>query len=155
TVESIAADYIDQIRKIRPAGPYHLVGWSFGGLIAQAMASLLQRQGDSVGLLALLDTYPPIIQPSAMPITRDHVLSVISEYIEIDAEDDSLDPSSLIELSRCTGDYPLDAIIENVQNSISVMNTFIPQSYAGDLLLFTAADSAVNPVWSPEAWRPY
>ena len=54
----MAADYLDLIRDIQPSGPYNLLGWSFGGLVAHAMATNLQRSGEDVALLALLDSYP-------------------------------------------------------------------------------------------------
>jgi len=57
--ESIAAmadAYIAAIREIQAAGPYHLLGWSFGGNVAQEMAVQFEEQGDSIGLLALLDS---------------------------------------------------------------------------------------------------
>jgi thioesterase domain-containing protein len=34
TLEEMVLDYLDQIRKIQPSGPYHLLGWSFGGILA-------------------------------------------------------------------------------------------------------------------------
>jgi len=58
SVEEMAADYLEQIRTVQPAGPYHLLGWSLGGRIAQAMATMLEAEGEEVGLLALLDAYP-------------------------------------------------------------------------------------------------
>ncbi|KAF9979481.1 hypothetical protein BGZ75_009633, partial [Mortierella antarctica] len=58
SVEEMTLDYIDHIRNIQPQGPYHLLGWSFGGKIAHNMAVELQRQGDTVSLLAILDTIP-------------------------------------------------------------------------------------------------
>ncbi|GAA3130252.1 non-ribosomal peptide synthetase [Streptosporangium carneum] len=57
-VEEMAADYVEQIRAVQPSGPYHLLGWSLGGRIAQEMARVLEEQGEEVGLLALLDAYP-------------------------------------------------------------------------------------------------
>ena len=32
SVSEMAADYIEQMRKVQPSGPYHLLGWSFGGI---------------------------------------------------------------------------------------------------------------------------
>jgi acetoacetyl-CoA synthetase len=53
------ADYaIAQMKTIRPNGPYPLIGYSAGGLVAIEMAQRLTAAGDSVPLLALLDTYP-------------------------------------------------------------------------------------------------
>ncbi|MBO0802394.1 MAG: AMP-binding protein, partial [Nocardiopsaceae bacterium] len=58
SMDEIARDYIAEMKAVQPAGPYYLLGLSLGGLIAHHAASLLQEQGDEVGLLAVLDAYP-------------------------------------------------------------------------------------------------
>ena len=58
TIESIAADYLDELRAVQPSGPYRLAGWSVGGVIAQQMAVKLRSVGENVALLALLDAVP-------------------------------------------------------------------------------------------------
>ena len=58
-VEDMAAHYIKAIQTIQPKGPYYLGGFSFGGLVAFEMAQQLDRQGQEVGLVALLDTFAP------------------------------------------------------------------------------------------------
>ena len=58
SIEAMAADCLTWIRTVQPHGPYHLVGWSMGGLVAQAMTVRLRREGEAVALLALLDSYP-------------------------------------------------------------------------------------------------
>ena len=58
SVGEMAADYLNIIRKVQPVGPYNLLGWSFGGLVAHAIATQLQSIGEEVALLALLDSYP-------------------------------------------------------------------------------------------------
>ncbi len=55
-IEEMAAHYINEIRTIRPEGPYLLGGMSMGGTIGFEMAQQLQRQGEKVALLALFDT---------------------------------------------------------------------------------------------------
>jgi amino acid adenylation domain-containing protein len=57
-VEEMAAFYIKEIRALQPEGPYNIGGYSLGGLIAFEMARQLQADGQEVGVLALLDTYP-------------------------------------------------------------------------------------------------
>jgi thioesterase domain-containing protein len=61
TVEQIAALYLDIIREIQRTGPYHFCGYSFGGLVAYEIALRLVDKGDSVGLIALLDTPNPAL----------------------------------------------------------------------------------------------
>ncbi len=58
SVEEMAAFYIKEIRALQPEGPYNVGGYSLGGLIAFEMARQLQADGQEVGVLALLDTYP-------------------------------------------------------------------------------------------------
>jgi amino acid adenylation domain-containing protein len=55
-VEDMARKYMDEIRSVQPHGPYHLCGFSFGGLVAFEMALQFRSAGEPVGLLALLDT---------------------------------------------------------------------------------------------------
>ena len=57
-VEDMAAHYIKEMRELQPNGPYFIGGRSLGGMIAFEMARQLRAQGEGIGLLALLDTYP-------------------------------------------------------------------------------------------------
>lgn len=59
SVEDLAARCVRQLREVAPSGPYSLVGDCVGGVLAFAMAAQLAREGERIGLLALLDTpYP-------------------------------------------------------------------------------------------------
>lgn len=58
TMDTLAADYVAEIRRIQPRGPYFLCGYSFGGLVAMEMARALQQSGEEVRLLGLFDTLP-------------------------------------------------------------------------------------------------
>jgi aspartate racemase len=57
-VEDMAAHYIKELRELQPEGPYFIGGRSLGGMVAFEMAQQLKAQGETIGLLALLDTYP-------------------------------------------------------------------------------------------------
>src|SRR6185295_19030205 len=57
-VEDMAAHYIKELRELQPEGPYFIGGRSLGGMVAFEMAQQLRAQGQTIGLLALLDTYP-------------------------------------------------------------------------------------------------
>ncbi len=56
SMREMARDYADQIRMTQPSGPYHLLGWSLGGNIAFAIAEELERRGERIGLLVILDS---------------------------------------------------------------------------------------------------
>ena len=56
-IEEMAAHYLKEIQTLQPEGPYLLAGYSLGGLIAFEMAQQLHQQGQTIALLALLDTW--------------------------------------------------------------------------------------------------
>jgi amino acid adenylation domain-containing protein len=58
SIEEMAEDYANQIQSVQPAGPYYLLGWSFGAVVAHAVATRFQQQGEQVDILASLDGYP-------------------------------------------------------------------------------------------------
>ncbi|HSF40852.1 MAG TPA: amino acid adenylation domain-containing protein [Thermoanaerobaculia bacterium] len=58
SIEEMAALYLEEVRRIEPAGPYFLGGWSLGGPVAYEMARQLRSQGETVGLLVVLDATP-------------------------------------------------------------------------------------------------
>lgn len=55
-VETMAAHSCSAIRAMQPRGPYVLIGYSFGGLIALEVARLLHDMGEEIALLGLIDT---------------------------------------------------------------------------------------------------
>src|SRR5208337_673076 len=55
--ELVARNYIDEIRRIQSHGPYLLGGYCLGGTIALEMAQQLIEEGESVGLVALIEDY--------------------------------------------------------------------------------------------------
>ncbi len=57
-VSELAANYVKQVRAVQPSGPYNLAGHSSGGVIVFEMACQLTEQGQTVGLLAMLDCDP-------------------------------------------------------------------------------------------------
>ncbi|MGH3495784.1 MAG: thioesterase domain-containing protein, partial [Sciscionella sp.] len=62
-VEGKAARYIELLRKVQPAGPYRLAGWSFGGLLAYEVAQQLTAAGEPVDLVAMIDSVIPLPSP--------------------------------------------------------------------------------------------
>jgi amino acid adenylation domain-containing protein len=62
-VEALAERALAGLRSIQARGPYHLCGYSFGGLVAYEMACRLRADGEDVSLLALFDTRGPGFTP--------------------------------------------------------------------------------------------
>ncbi|MDE1182644.1 non-ribosomal peptide synthetase [Paraburkholderia sp.] len=56
-LSELAADYAARIRSVQPHGPYRLIGWSVGGLIATEVARVLAQDGGEVPFVGLIDAY--------------------------------------------------------------------------------------------------
>ncbi|QXH97345.1 amino acid adenylation domain-containing protein [Pseudomonas ogarae] len=55
-IESLGALYVEHLRQQQPQGPYHLLGFSLGGLLAIAAAARLESQGEEVAFLGIIDS---------------------------------------------------------------------------------------------------
>ena len=58
-VEEMTQHYLALVRSVQPAGPYFLLGHSFGGLVALEMAQRLTEAGEKIACLIMLDTPTP------------------------------------------------------------------------------------------------
>jgi acyl transferase domain-containing protein/thioesterase domain-containing protein len=59
TIDDMIGDYLAALRELQPKGPYQLAGWSTGGTFAFALAEALERAGEEVAFLALMDSPLP------------------------------------------------------------------------------------------------
>jgi thioesterase domain-containing protein len=59
TIEGVAAQVVESMRRVQPHGPYYLAGYSLGGRIAYEIAQQLREHGEAIGLLAMLDCGAP------------------------------------------------------------------------------------------------
>ncbi|GAA0214560.1 hypothetical protein GCM10009527_007890 [Actinomadura nitritigenes] len=162
SVEEMARDYIEQIRTVRPSGPYHLVGWSLGGLIAYEMAVRLQEAGERVGLLGLIDAY----HGQDLEAEKREILPELLESIGIDArmvaDDGNPDMAQIMAVLAERDDAlatlredDLVNVYRNYENGLRQAERYRPGRYRGDVVFFTAlrgrtADSPTGPSnWGP------
>jgi amino acid adenylation domain-containing protein len=59
TLEGMVDEYLSDMRKVRPHGPYLLAGFSGGGAVIVEIARKLTRAGEQVGPLVFLDAWNP------------------------------------------------------------------------------------------------
>ncbi|MFD8382538.1 thioesterase domain-containing protein, partial [Streptomyces sp. NPDC059679] len=178
----IAETYIRQMRKVRSTGPYHLVGWSFGGGVAQEIAARLQSEGDEVGLVAVLDGYPvtpeeltdetsglgalldsvgmlPASRGAAGEGTEQAAVDDRSPDIDIDI---NVDEERFLSLAAEPGS-PLSllparalALLPRVfATHVALSGAVSGRVFRGDLLFFSAALGRGDGWPTPDAWRPY
>ncbi|MFI0977110.1 amino acid adenylation domain-containing protein [Streptomyces sp. NPDC021093] len=161
TMEEMAADYIEQMRTVRPHGPYRLIGWSVGGVLAHTVAVRLQEAGEQVELLALMDAYPSDQwQDSAIPAEAD-ALTALLRMAGYDRTDELTREDVLATLHRegsaLAGlpDRTLSAVVDIVVNNARLMRGHAHRRFDGDVLFFTAAAPRAENWLTPDAWAPY
>jgi thioesterase domain-containing protein len=79
-VEDMASYYLKEVRAIEPRGPYHFLGFSFGGLIAFEMARQMHSWGEPLGMVGLIDNRqmaPGANGPGPTPLPMNFHLSAL------------------------------------------------------------------------------
>ena len=78
SLDELISQYVEDITRHQPAGPYHLAGFSYGGLLALLTAHRLEQQGAEVAFVALLDSNPDWTNPD---IAREDILHDLLDEI--------------------------------------------------------------------------
>ncbi|WP_158632479.1 non-ribosomal peptide synthetase [Verrucosispora sp. FIM060022] len=167
-VPELAEEYLAEIRRVQPHGPYRLLGWSFGGVVAHAMATALQQTGEEVELLAMMDAYPVSVEEAARPRTeRETMLMLLGdddgETGELpDGLLDRYDPAAVVEVLRrrdpvLAGFTPgeVHALVRAAVNHADIMAAYRPGVVAGDLLFFSAGRAGVADGPAPKLWEEH
>lgn len=155
SIEQMAAEYVAELRAMQPNGPYALGGSSFGGTVAYEMARMLVAAGQSVRLLALLDTPGP----SQMPKFLADQAAILSYILGKFAPEHPLSEESLrsvgeeerihraLEYMKSTWQLPLNIGIAEARQVLGVVSAnmqamfdYVPKPYAGQILFFRAIE---------------
>jgi amino acid adenylation domain-containing protein len=140
SIRDMAAEYIAQIRTVQESGPYHLLGWSFGGIAAHEIAAQLQAAGEEVAALVILDAYPAAAS-SWRNIELDDLVRIIRQMYG--------------HLLADISDADFEAVARISKNNFRKAHVHEFGILEGDLLLFSAAQE--RPEGRPRAgrWAPY
>ena len=137
TVPALAAVFAEGIRSRHPNGPYLLLGWSMGGLLALETARLLARAGAEVPLVVVLDTQLP--DRNQVPGDRDLIVKFVEDLAdELDRPVPDLrdlgdaDPAGSVELLALlrTTLLPEDLTDDQVRRRLAVFHAHSRATYA-------------------------
>ncbi len=154
SIEQMAASYVHDLRGVQPHGPYHLCGWSMGGLVAYEMARHLRAAGEAVDLLAILD------QDARLP-------SIAWRAVGVSPKEPSAAQHRrihrLLMRAKVSGLVPADLTVahfarfrEITANNIRAARAYRPEPYDGPITLFTIRHDAHDPTrgWGRLSCRP-
>ncbi|MQY15210.1 Linear gramicidin synthase subunit B [Streptomyces sp. RB5] len=163
SIKEIAQKYVSRILEIQPSGPYYLIGWSFGGLLAHAAATRLEELGHDVAVLVNLDAYPGP-EPDGIPDDQA-LLTTMLGYCGYDAEsfaDGAPQLAEVLELFRRDAN-PLAGLDEDqlgrllriIRNHAILSAEFTPDRFGGDVLFLSAALGTDEHSPTIAEWTPY
>jgi pimeloyl-ACP methyl ester carboxylesterase/aryl carrier-like protein len=145
SVKEMAASYIEKIRELQPAGPYHLIGFSFGGIAAHEIAVQLEEAGETVAALVVMDTYPSTQEAPA------------GRREETEAELDDLAAKLRAENGALLGGMSDEELRRGVRvgkNNVEIKRQHRLGVFERDMLLFVAEDARARNS-AGELWEPY
>ncbi|NEE48510.1 hypothetical protein G3M55_28400, partial [Streptomyces sp. SID8455] len=165
SIEAMAAVYVAELRGVQPHGPYHLLGWSFGGNVVQEIAVQLQEAGERVALLTILDAFPLAPLDDLDSASRDTVFRALLSNMGVGEE--VLGGAGPVEATAVRDQFrengsplgalepaTIDAMVDNFAGQARLMRAYTPRTFHGPLLFFTATEGRPPGTFSLPLWEP-
>jgi 3-oxoacyl-(acyl-carrier-protein) synthase/thioesterase domain-containing protein/acyl carrier protein len=171
TIATMAARCIEEMRSVAPTGPYRLAGYSMGGNLSVEIAHQLERAGEQVRDIVMIDALPVDAYPRD-PVELDYVhgaaislayfLGMPVPDAKVASIDELLDLLRQPSWSPRTEEAMRRIAAALVRNAIELTTTPPPPAVDADLILLTATETD-NPVYDaigveslpPDVWRKY
>ncbi|AOW98783.1 hypothetical protein BJP34_04335 [Moorena producens PAL-8-15-08-1] len=183
TLKDLAIHHIKGIKTIQPRGPYYLVGFCVGGHLALEMAQQLHQQGDTLALLALIQSSAPEHHRLLVDSTPGRNLGLDIYYPREFAQEMSAPrgkevPVSVAQLQQLMPEQrlgyvlerakmfdllPEEVKVEDFESLFEVFKTtafasynYEAQPYPGNIALFNASEQPIDIAGDPTlGWRNF
>jgi nonribosomal peptide synthetase DhbF len=162
SITEMAADYVDRIRGVQPEGPYRVLGWSFGGILAHAVAVELQRRGEEIEFLGVFNT-DPLISPKEDRDEQELMALILMIHGEDPATYDTpLKYDDIAEFADMATNYSwqgkrsaAETFVDTMLTDLRAWKKHQPEQFHGTMHLFVAEPGPVADTATTEAWSPY
>jgi amino acid adenylation domain-containing protein len=158
TVEAMAGEYIADIKRVQPQGPYFLAGHSFGGWVSFEIAQQLMAAGEQVGFLGLIDTMPRNVPVASSPLMSEAVhlgrrVRHVSDFQDLLFQGQRYVRNAVLDLWFRQGhSIPHKYRPEYFAWVCTrVSRNYSPKPYAGHVTMFGSAGSTK---WRRDYWTP-
>ncbi|TCJ96815.1 non-ribosomal peptide synthetase [Nocardia alba] len=159
SIEQWALRYLKEIRAVQAEGPYHLLGWSLGGVIAHAMAVQLQEDGEEVAMLAMLDS--TLSSAATAVATTVSAADLLGGFVGTD-EVDLAQPIDVHRLARTLVELSapgtsvdparVDRIVDAAITSVALDAAYSPRRFDGTITYFTASQDDPTGTTTASSW---
>ncbi|CAJ7170239.1 non-ribosomal peptide synthase [Burkholderia pseudomallei] len=164
TIEEMAAQYVDAMRRVQPHGPYRLAGWCAGGNIAFEMAHQLIAADETVEFLCMIDS------PTFAPIDRSVTACVLARIPDdipealrtrLHALGDAFDVRGMLHACQAAGMLPIDLPTGLMERHVAVQYAikhaklnYVPPRLPVDVIHFVAQDEPMwRNGWAMDGWH--
>ncbi|WP_458367316.1 amino acid adenylation domain-containing protein [Burkholderia pseudomallei] len=164
TIEEMAAQYVDAMRRVQPHGPYRLAGWCAGGNIAFEMAHQLIAADETVEFLCMIDS------PTSAPIDRSVTACVLARIPDdipealrtrLHALGDAFDVRGMLHACQAAGMLPIDLPTGLMERHVAVQYAikhaklnYVPPRLPVDVIHFVAQDEPMwRNGWAMDGWH--
>lgn len=156
TIEAMASHYLEEILTVQAQGPYHLIGWSMGGIISYEMAQLLVHRGETVALLVLIDSNIPTAKdiPSNDRLLMEFIKDLAGQAgqplhsVLQSLEGKQVSLEQVFKLTQQHQFFPSELSLEEIQRlwrvfqaNMRALTQYHPQPYNGSVLSLLASES--------------
>ena len=169
SVEEMARFNLSEIRKLQPHGPYFLIGYSLGGLVALEIARYLTESGESIALLVMADSYPVLrhvplahrfgvyarkIRRRLQSLSRLQSRKAIDRGIPDSGEETSAQQTSNADLAdQEPSELDLTPAMRLVRDcAAQALRDYVPRYYAGSVRFVRAQVSLYFPSNATAVW---
>ncbi|TDO99501.1 non-ribosomal peptide synthetase [Marinomonas balearica] len=157
-LEGMIDQHFELLLTQQATGPYRLMGYSLGGVIAHGLAVRLQRIGEEVSFLGLLDTYPPDDQDWSDPTDEEAQQEVEREKAQfmndaaehLDSEHHEIESTAAQEK-----DAMFEGIVANYADSIRHLSQATTHKFYGKAVLFVADRTVPEGMDIDATWMPF
>jgi enterobactin synthetase component F len=161
-LDALAARQLAAIRRVVGDGPFHVAGWSLGGMAAHAVAALARAEGQEVGAVVLLDAYPSDQWRDLEEPTEAEALVGVLRLGGVEPPDRPLDRAGTIRLLQESGsavgrlpEPVLHGCLASVVDAARIVRGSHHRRLAGDLTLVVAGAPRKETWLDPSGWAAH
>lgn len=139
SIEEIATVNISVLKKIQPKGPYNLLGYSNGGVVAYEMSRILLEQGEEIASLILLDTPCPLQLSSELIDPFECLVNVCANLTSSLGKTLDIDVEQLRQVQESErGEYIYNLLM---QNGVDLVKEQFLTTFDNTFIMFMASEN--------------